>query len=150
MAITKLTPQDIALAQLTKAMSLYMKGEDLISVITLAGAADEILGKLARLESRAPSLDRRVKYKLEMFEAIFPNHDPPSEKDFRDLSNKSRNAMKHLTTTEPIEVDLEERSGRLLARAVENYVLLFGKETAEMRKFQRRRLRGLYQHGMTW
>jgi hypothetical protein len=37
----------IATAQLDTAIALYLEGKHLISLITLAGAAEEILGKLA-------------------------------------------------------------------------------------------------------
>ncbi|HEY9397035.1 MAG TPA: hypothetical protein VIQ28_05370 [Burkholderiales bacterium] len=148
MPFTTLTPQDIALAQLEKALRLYVRDEDLICVVTLAGAAEEILGKLARVEGKTPSLERRVAHKMEMFSAIFPNTPIPPKKAFVSLSNQGRDAMKHLTTTDPITIDIEEKSGRLLARAVENYVLLFGSETPLMRRFQSKRLRAFRLHGV--
>ena len=49
--------QSIALAQLETALRLFSVGEDLISVITLAGAAEEILGKLVKSQGRDNSLD---------------------------------------------------------------------------------------------
>lgn len=45
--VVTLSKLDIATAQLDTAMGLYLEGRDLISAITLAGAAEEILGKLA-------------------------------------------------------------------------------------------------------
>lgn len=146
--LTTITPQEIASAQLEKALKLYMRGEELINAITLAGAAEEILGKLARAEGKASSLERRVNQKIEMFKAIFPNMPVPPKKDFVALSNQSRNAMKHLTTVDPIAVNLEYEAGRLLARATENYVLLFHSETPLMRRFQTKRLREFRHHGV--
>lgn len=148
MVLTTLTPQQIALSQLERALNLYMRGDDLVSAITLAGAAEEILDKLAKAKGKIPSLERRIDNKISMFKAIFPNSPLPTRKKFADLSNKPRNAMKHLTTIEPIKLDLEEQAGRLLARAVENYVLLFGSETPLMRRFQSKRLKAYRLHGV--
>ena len=148
MSPTTLTPQEIALLQLEKALKLYLGGEELVCAITLAGAAEEILGKLAYANGKTPSLERRVNHKMGLFKAIFPNKPIPLKKVFVYLSNQSRNAMKHLTTTTPITVDLEQEASRLLARAVENYVLLFGRETPHMRRFQAKRLKGVRLHGV--
>ena len=46
MTFQRLTKADIALSQLNMALSFYLGGRELVSAITLAGAAEEILGKL--------------------------------------------------------------------------------------------------------
>ena len=145
--MTKLTPKQIAFSQLEIALSFYMRGENLVAAITLAGAAEEILGKLAHLQGKTPSLFRRAENKRALFRHLWPNQPDPGIKPFIALSNDNRNAMKHLITTKPLSVDLEIESGRLLARAVENYVHLFGAETALMRSFQRKRLKAFHLHG---
>jgi hypothetical protein len=136
----RLTPKQIALTQLERALDLYLSGSDLVSAITLAGAAEEILGKLVRRLDKTPSLELRAERKRRTFRALWPNRPDPGTKPFIKLANQSRNAMKHLITTEPIEVDLNLEAGKLLARAVDNYSLLFGRETPKMRTFQRKRL----------
>ncbi len=125
-----------------------MRGDDLVSAITLAGAAEEILDRLAKANGKTPSLDKRIDNKIGMFKAIFPKSPVPDRKEFARLSNLSKNAMKHLTTTKSIQINLEEQAGRLLARAVENYVLLFGGETPLMRRFQSKRLRAYRTQGV--
>lgn len=114
MALTALTPQQIALAHLEKALRLYMR--DLICIVTLAGAAEEVLGKLARTRGEVPSLERRVAHKMAMFSAIFPRVPTPPKKDFIRLSNQGRDAMKHLTTTEAITIDIAQKAGSARSR----------------------------------
>jgi hypothetical protein len=139
-----LTPDEIALCQLELALGFYLRRRDFIACITLAGAAEEILGKLSRTQGKTASLERRAQQKHDLFKHLWPGRQDPGLKPFIALSNSTRNVMKHLITTDPILVDLEVEAGRLLARAVENYTLIFGAETAKMRQFQRQRLRSAF------
>ncbi len=49
--------QCIALRQLETALHLYFEGEDYYSVITLAGASEELLGKLSRKDGNDTALE---------------------------------------------------------------------------------------------
>lgn len=80
--------QEIALYQLEMAIKLFFEGEDYISCITLAGASEEITGRMIQEEGKKNFLDQlRDYYK----------NDPvidTSEKFYR-WARTTRNALKH-------------------------------------------------------
>ena len=49
--------RDMAVRQLETALRLYFEGEDFYSVITLAGAADTVLGQVLRALGKKPNLE---------------------------------------------------------------------------------------------
>lgn len=115
----KLTKFEIAERQLFHAIDQYLAGTDLVSVITLAGAAEEILGKLVAGKGYENALDLKVKKLCKMFEFIFEKQANPS--DFRKLRNKARNELKHIGSEDFIELDLEQEAVNMLDRAIKNY-----------------------------
>jgi len=117
----------------------------LISAITLAGAAEEILGKLCEKQGKTSSLLRHAESARSLHRHLasrFPDlfGPDPGTRPFVDFRNKTRNELKHLMSGGPVDVDLREKAARLIAHAVENYRALSGRETPKMRQFQRRRL----------
>jgi len=62
-----LTYQGIAIRQLDHALDLYLKRGDLVCALTLAGAAEEILGCLAAAAGKEPSLKRLALRKRALF-----------------------------------------------------------------------------------
>ena len=56
----KLTRVEVARVQLDRALLLFLSKADYISAITLAGAAEEILGKLAEQSGQPHALDSVV------------------------------------------------------------------------------------------
>lgn len=127
--------ENIAVRQLDLALSLYLDRGDFICVITLAGAAEEILGRIARKENKKNSLDMDVDRKRELFLRLFPHDDCPSIKEFKDSDNLPRNMMKHLMDNSLESINLEQEAGRLLRRAIGNYEMLFERRTEKMRHF---------------
>ncbi len=117
-----LTKLDIAEQQLVHAIELFCSGERIISAITLAGAAEEILGKLVVASRRTNALGGEVDYQCEMFESHFGCATDP--KIFRDLENNARNELKHLCAGGDIEIDLEQEAVNLIERAVNNFRML--------------------------
>jgi hypothetical protein len=115
----KLTKFEIAERQLFHAMELYLAGTNLVSVITLAGAAEEILGKLVSSKGYENALDLKVKKLCKMFEFVFKKQANP--KDFEKLRNKARNELKHIGTEDFIELNLEQEAVKMLDRAIKNY-----------------------------
>ena len=136
-----LSYSDIAIRQFDHALNLYLSNGDLVCALTLAGAAEEILGRLAMLKGHEPALKRSALRKAAMFRALFPKNSDPGVKAFITLSNKPRNMMKHLLDDPIGNLDLEGETGRLLKRAVENYTLVFGMKNAKMRRFETVRIR---------
>ena len=55
---------DIAEIQLTRAIKLFFKDQDYISSLTLAGAAEEILGALVRKSGKKHALDEAIEVSI--------------------------------------------------------------------------------------
>jgi hypothetical protein len=134
MNITQLTKAGIAKSQLDVALTFYLEDRELISAITLAGAAEEILGKLCEKEGKPTSLEHHTKLAHAVCK-YFLNSDQ-DEKSLRDSINRPRNELKHLTSGDVIEVDTEFEAGEMLARAIGNYECLFGSKTDKMCLFE--------------
>jgi hypothetical protein len=144
--MTRLTKFDIAVQQLDDAITFYLENRNLVSAVTLAGAAEEILSKLCEERGKPSSLSHHAEsaHKLHqhlmgLFPGVF-QHDP-GLKAFIRLRNETRNEFKHLMSGNAIQVDLQDKAGRLIAHAVKNYSTLVGYETEKMRQFQNERLK---------
>ena len=146
MAFERLTKADIALSQLNLAISLYLEDRELVSAVTLAGAADEILGTLCEKAGVRSALNRNADSARALYKHLWKKD--PGSKPFKILRSKTRNELKHLISGAPIEIDLAAEAGRLLAHAVENYCALFKSETPKMRDFQRKRLHAYRMRGV--
>ena len=91
--------RQIALRQIETALRLLEAQDDLISVVTLAGAAEEILGKLVKREGKTSALDSLSSAAHGMYEYLFGG-EPLPPKHFIDRANLARNAFKHLIPTQ--------------------------------------------------
>lgn len=86
-----LTKLEIAEAQLYQSISLYMEGKDLVSAVTLAGASDEILGKMNQAVGRSAALHDKLDLLCNLSEAAFKKK--ATRKNFAEIRNKARNAL---------------------------------------------------------
>lgn len=129
--------KDLALAQLQTALRLYFDDEDRGSVITLAGAADEIFGKLLAASGRENSLKLLIDAVTAIQKKIFG--EPADPKQIAKRANAARNSLKHwnVDDTEIVKFDLEDEARDMLNRAIDNYWALEQKLTPEMERFQR-------------
>lgn len=116
----KLAKLDAAKNQLETAIELHLDRRNYIPAITLAGAAEEILGKAlpSGQKTAKEELSQVVltKYKLTI-----------SEKELTDqYLNKTRNNLKHIgdNSETHIEIKPETESLCMLARALINYIML--------------------------
>lgn len=128
----------IALAQIETALRLYFEGQDYFSVVTLAGAAEEILGKLLSAKGIDNSLDSSKKAVCAIHQKLFG--DPLVPKDVVERANRARNSFKHhhgVGGSPTIILDLREEAIDMLQRAIDNYWLLEEWLTPAMEKFQR-------------
>jgi len=112
---------DVARIQLERAMSLFTVEEDMVSAITLAGAAEELLGRQVAPNARdeiANFVARRLESRGETFD----------RKALLDTLCFARNSMKHLRVGDRTDMnfDLTEEASELIDRAVTNYVRLLG------------------------
>lgn len=135
---TRLTKLDVAVSQLRLAISLFLEERELLSAITLAGAAEEILGKLAAQVGLTPALTRRTEGARALFKHILKSD--CGVKPFVELKNKTRNELKHLVSGAPVEVDLRQEAMHILDRAVENYRLLHVRRDPQVAAYERKRL----------
>lgn len=113
---------DLAVEQLQVALDLFLDGKSYVSSLTLAGAAEEILGKLAASSGKGSLL----KEELEManyLQKIWPGGET-RWKDFIKDKNATRNSAKHLSEERAVTVDFEEAASRMLVRALANRRLL--------------------------
>ena len=135
----KLAKLEIAERQLFHSIELYIAGDHLISAITLAGAAEEILGKLVARKGKQTALEEKVETLCKMFEVVFK--EPGNRKAFIELRNKARNELKHIGNGEFAEMSLEDEVVKLLNRAIKNYKRLKPGHHPIFRDFEKERLR---------
>ena len=129
--------QRIALAQeqLDVALELFLSKRSMVSVLTLAGAVEEILGKALQHRGKKTTLE----YEHTVIEPVetFLRRQPFLWKDFIDEKNRVRNAAKHMGAQTDTEVvaDLEDEALWMLVRACDNHKRLALKATPRMAEF---------------
>ncbi len=131
---------EMALTQLESALRLYREGQDYYSVVTLAGAADEVLGQLLKAQGKVNSLDSWVQAVRAINDHLGgPPIDPAS---IAARANLARNALKHWSPDQPrmISFDLEEEAADMLNRAIDNYWQYAHSLSDSMARFQREHL----------
>jgi hypothetical protein len=136
MAIESHSKQQIALTQLETGLRLFQEASDYYSVVTLAGAADEILGRL--LESRG-GVTALVSLARASAAIHLKVHGVPSEeKVFIQRANLARNSLKHHDgrDEDPVRLDIREEAGDMLDRAISNYWALTHSMTPAMEAFE--------------
>ena len=135
MAIETYEKIDIACQQLNTAIDLFFQGANHFSVITLAGAAEEILGRFMELTGKQSSLIGIVKGTALVHKHLFGEELPHKEFKFR--ANMVRNSIKHLDSDSDLNVtfDSEEEMIDLLVRATDNFYGLEMPESDQVQKF---------------
>jgi hypothetical protein len=128
---------ELALSQLEAALSLYFGGNNYAAVITLAGAADEVFGKLLSSAGKESSIESLKRAVGEIHERLYGESTPP--KQIAERANRAKNSLKHWDEGDPILVkfDLGQEAKDMLYRAIDNYWILEQKLTPAMEKFQR-------------
>jgi hypothetical protein len=131
----------MALRQLETALGLYFEGHDLYSVITLAGAADEVFGQVLRAQGQEPRLEEIKKSVAAIHKKLYGSEIPP--KTVAESANRARNSLKHWSEGQPlvVEFDLVEEAKDMVERGIANYWALYGDLTAAMERFEREVLR---------
>ena len=127
---------DVALRQLETALRLYFEGEDYYSVVTLAGASEEVFGQLLKESGHENAMDS-LKQDVAAIHKVLSDVDLP-EKDIVERANKERNSLKHWDPGKPtvFESDTQKEAKDMLDRAVDNYCGLTGSLTPAMQRFQ--------------
>lgn len=114
--------EKIAWIQLRRALDLFMNDGEYASALTLAGASEEILGFLLRLEGRSASIDNW----RSLIAAIgsIEGEDLTDKEIFRWL-NFARNSAKHVFDGQILELT-REHAVEILDRAISNWTAFTG------------------------
>lgn len=122
-----ISKKEIALIQLRRAIQLFMNDE-YICAATLSGAAEEILGKIAKSNSGYNALDEWYSSIEEV--ASLTGGKPITFKQHIEKRNRIRNELKHNKKGKNLKVDayLKIEAEDLIERALINYLLAFGEE----------------------
>lgn len=117
---------EIARRQLQTAVEIFLQGLDRSSVITLAGAASNVLDALVRRAGKEPFVDyaRRVHNHL-------VGGTPKRQSFAHHIDSKlGVTAHKHLAPldSDTVELDLEKQAADTLARAITDYTTIYGQD----------------------
>jgi hypothetical protein len=116
----KMEKRDIAIKQIRAAAKLYNQGEYICS-ITLSGAAEEILGRIAKKRTTTNQLENEILFVRDIYEYL--SGQSPNDTALIRQINRVKNELKHNDSgiNEWVEADFEFEASRLFIRAVKNY-----------------------------
>ena len=137
MAVANHDRKQMALVQLETALRVYFEGRDYYSVISLAGAADEIFGQLLAAKGIDNSLESMKKSAVAMHKQLTGNSIDGTA--IAQRANLARNALKHWSAGQPLIVafDAYEEAQDMLHRAIDNYWALDHNLSPAMERYQR-------------
>lgn len=140
MTINKL---DVAVAQLETALELYFSNGCRISITTLAGAAEEILGRYIEIKDEETALAETVRIVCLLHYkrcGSTPKHAP-----IKARANFAKNSFKHMNLEDDfdITIDVEEEAIDMLNRAIDNYWKLIQGFTPLMERYEEFRRTGV-------
>lgn len=130
---TLISAEEIAEQQLLAALRMWRENA-FIPCITLAGAAEEILGKRLRRIGREPTFDNMKRVIIELAR-LQGDVDSKTDGIVADLLNRTKNELKHYAEDESLAFDFREDAIELLERATANYTLLTNKLLPEIISF---------------
>ena len=126
----KLHKKEIARRQIETALDLFFVQGDVLSIITLAGAGEEILGKLLQRAGEPCMMNHIID---------LDKHLTGTGREFKVVNeevNGIRNSLKHAEKAAEDELEVDpEHAVAMLARAVVNYVSLEGSATPLTHRF---------------
>lgn len=123
--------REIAWLQLNRALNLFMDEEEYVTSLTLAGAAEEILGKLLRNSGQMSSAETW----RDLIAAIsVMDGETPNDKEIFTELNYARNSAKHVFEGQILQVT-REHAIDMLHRATSNWTKLTGDQPEKFCKF---------------
>src|ERR1039458_3534091 len=121
----RLTKRRIALIQLEQSLNLLEAG-DPVSALTLAGAAEEILGRVASRKGH----ESRVEYNADWLGSLYDwaKKPRPAKKKLVSALNATRNHLKHQDDGRNIwvEADFQFEAEDMILRCMFNHLKAFG------------------------
>ena len=119
---------EIARMQLDTAIGLFLSGTDSISSLTLAGASEEILGKLLERDGE----DSMLKNLHAWYEETSGEEIKYCE--FAQKTNLAKNCLKHASVKEEDELEIYKwETIQMIMRAMTNYKELTGEPSEKMK-----------------
>ena len=128
------TKQELAEHQLNRAIRLLLDEKDAISAITLAGAAEEILGELVKLNGGTHARQEFIDECIAQGSLYLKEEWKP--KDFAEITNYFRNELKHYVEGSDITVTAE-CAYDIIERAAENLWRLTGRYSDQVQRYLR-------------
>jgi len=121
-----LTKRRIALLQLERSVELLEKHNDPVCALTLAAAAEEILGKIAAAKGHVPQIENWAEYLGGIYD--FHGKPRPSKKELVGVHNRVRNELKHNDGGKNgrVVAEFKFEAEEMLLRAIKNYFNAFG------------------------
>ncbi|MCA8494017.1 hypothetical protein [Burkholderia arboris] len=111
---------DLAREQLETAITVFLERQSYAAVITLASAAERVMGQALRHAGQQAVMD----WKFEAADLVHTTlHGRPlARKTFNDAENRIGNVLRHFDETDApdFDADLEEAACWMLVRACEN------------------------------
>lgn len=131
---------EIAHRQIERAIVLFLDDRDYVSALTLAGAAEEILGKLLNKEGKEHWLDSISKGALRALGFRKRELQTPealqTKKEIANIANRYKNTFKHHNNDGTITLLVDVAAAEMIDRAISNYFDLTKRETGAMGKFK--------------
>jgi hypothetical protein len=124
----KLHKTEIARHQIDTAIDLFLEDKDFISALTLAGAGEELTGKLIERAGGENMLQKlHAWYEKTTGEEI-------KFGEFAKNTNFTRNTLKHANNAEEDELELQRwETVQMIMRAMTNYKELVGEPSEKMK-----------------
>jgi chromosome segregation ATPase len=128
----KLHKTEVARRQIDTAIDLFLDGKDYLSVVTLAGAGEEVLGSLIARAGKKSMIDHLIDLDKKLSKG---------GRQFKSVNqeiNGFRNSLKHANDPTEDIVDVaedQEHAIAMLASALTNFHELEGKLSVRMEQF---------------
>jgi hypothetical protein len=119
------TKRRIALIKMEQSLNLLVSGGP-VSALTLAGAAEEILGRIVQRKGKKPSVESLADWVGSIYD--WAGKPRPSKKKLIASENRVRNELKHQDDGRnvTIEADFRFHCEEMLLRCMYNYFDAFG------------------------
>ncbi len=113
--------EDIAMQFFNLALAEYVKAENMFAVIHLAGAAEEMLGKIVSINSGESALSRTQRLIRSWYSIIGKNTPTNGESNKYILNTK--NSIKHINGPADLEIKMEvaREAKEIIRRTIENF-----------------------------
>jgi len=128
----RLHKKEVARQQIDTAIELFLEGKDYLSVVTLAGAGEEVIGSLLDRTNRKTMVSHLVDLDKKLTNGGRPF------KIVNQEINGFRNRLKHAHIPDEDLIDVaqdQEHAIAMLSRALTNYYKLEGNLTIKMQNF---------------